>query len=391
MAIAAQSKPKKRKPRRSFGSVRKLPSGSIQTTYWHDGKQHSRTFPPKTLDIEIDDYLAIVRADIVRGKWIDPDAEPAASNAIFRDYAEEWLAAGVRRGHIRPTTEAKYRGLLDRHLLKTFGDDKLSKIRKTKVQTWYDDLAATHPSTAAGAYRLLATIFNRAVKEDRTPQSPCDIEGGSREPAAKRKIATPEECQAAIDAIPKHYEKYRCAVMLAAWGQLRRGELLALRRGDLDLNAGTVEIERAWLVTETNKTILGKPKTDAGSRTLYLPLHVLTALKVYLDDHVGPDKDAWLFPGGNGQPLHPRTFARVWTNAREAISRPDLHFHDLRRSGLTWIAQKGATNAELMHRGGHSSVASIMIYQHAAAERDKALAVALDLTPAKPKSKARRR
>ena len=155
---------------------------------------------------------------------------------------------GLRRAsgevNIRPTTEAKYRGLLDRHLLDTFGDDKLSKIRKTKVQTWYDDLAAAHPSTAAGAYRLLATIFNRAVKEDRTPQSPCDVEGGSREPAAKRKIATPEECQAAIDAIPKHYEKYRCAVMLAAWGQLRRGELLALRRGDLDLDAGTVEIER---------------------------------------------------------------------------------------------------------------------------------------------------
>jgi integrase len=157
--------------------------------------------------------------------------------------------------------------------------------------------------------------------------------------------------------------------------------VLALRRSDFDIDAGTVSIERGWTVSEKGRKTLGDPKSQAGNRKLHLPLHVLTVLKAHLNDYAGPDKDAWLFPGSNGQPLHPRTFDRVWTTTRQAIGRPDLHFHDLRGSGLTWIAQKGATNAELMHRGGHSSVTSVMIYQNAAAELDKALAMALDLTP----------
>jgi integrase len=185
------------------------------------------------------------------------------------------------------------------------------------------------------------------------------------------------ECQAAIDAIPVRYEKYRSAIMLAAWGQLRRGEVLALQRRDIDIELGTVRVERAWLITEDGRTTLGDPKTKAGDRTVHVPTNVLDALKVHLVAHVDPPSNSWLFPGADGEPMHPRTFARAWTKAREAIGRPDLRFHDLRHSGLTWVAQAGATQAELMRRGGHDSPAAAIRYQHAADERDRALADAL--------------
>ena len=357
--------------RRHFGGIRTLPSGRYQATYWRDGKQHAQTFPAKTSLTEVREYLSTIEADIVRGKWTDP----VAAEIGFRKYAESWLDAGVRRGRIGPTTEAKYRGLLDRHLLKSFGNLNLADIRSHTIQDWYDELAARHQSTAASAYRLLATVLNRAVRDRLLNSSPCDIEGGSREPVSRRDTVTMEQCQAAIDAIP---ERHRCAVMLGAWGQLRRSEVLGLQRGDIDIAEGTVRVDRAWKVTEEGKTMLGPPKSEAALRTLYLPGHVQAALSAHLEANVGPEKDAWLFPGRDGMPMIHRTFSRVWTRAREVIGRPDLHFHDLRHSGLTWIAQKGATNAELMHRGGHASVASVMIYQTAAAERDKALAKALD-------------
>ena len=59
------------------------------------------------------------------------------------------------------------------------------------------------------------------------------------------------------------------------------------------------------------------------------------------------------------------------------IGRPDLHLHDLRHSGLTWVAASGASLAELMRRGGHSTPSAAMVYQHATEDRDKALAAAL--------------
>jgi integrase len=67
----------------------------------------------------------------------------------------------------------------------------------------------------------------------------------------------------------------------------------------------------------------------------------------------------------------------VYHPAREAAGRPDLRFHDLRHTGAVLAAATGATLAELMARLGHSTVSAAMIYQHAAADRDKAIAEAL--------------
>jgi integrase len=75
--------------------------------------------------------------------------------------------------------------------------------------------------------------------------------------------------------------------------------------------------------------------------------------------------------------MQPSTLYKVWYPAREAASRPDLRFHDLRHTGATLAAATGATLAELMARLGHSTPAAAMRYQHAAADRDRAIAEAL--------------
>ncbi len=67
----------------------------------------------------------------------------------------------------------------------------------------------------------------------------------------------------------------------------------------------------------------------------------------------------------------------MWERARRAVGRPDLRLHDVRHSGLTWAAASGASVAELMHRGGHASPAAALRYQHATADRDRAIADAL--------------
>ncbi len=368
---------KKRKPRRSFGAVRKLSSGSIQASYLHEGKRYARTFPKGTPDKVVNDYLAITQADIARDKWTDPDA----GSEVFRDYAEEWLARGVRQNRIRPTTADKYTSLLNLHLLPTFGNLHLRKITPRLVHEWYDELAAKQPPTAAGAYRLLSTIFNRYLRDHRGFLTPCDIEGASKYETDRRPFASMAEAQAAIDSIPPKDDWFRTAVMLAAWCQLRRGEVLGLQRGDIDLVNGTVNVERTWNLTSAGRTYMDKPKTRAGVRKLALPPNALAALERHLES-VGKEKTAWLFPSDNGDnPVNPNRFGYRWNRCRAAIGRPELHYHDLRAAGLTWAAIAGATHAELMHRGGHANVESVMIYQRAAEERDRELAQLLDYTP----------
>jgi Phage integrase family len=76
-----------------------------------------------------------------------------------------------------------------------------------------------------------------------------------------------------------------------------------------------------------------------------------------------------------------RNFNRIWKTALRRAGVPTdvgLHLHDLRYTGSTWSAQRGATRKELMARIGHSSTRAAMIYQHATRDGDQAIAAALD-------------
>lgn len=64
--------------------------------------------------------------------------------------------------------------------------------------------------------------------------------------------------------------------------------------------------------------------------------------------------------------------------SRRACWLPDgLHMHDLRYSGLTYVAHSGVTTKELMRRGGHGSPTAALRYRHEADGRDRAIADAL--------------
>jgi integrase len=67
----------------------------------------------------------------------------------------------------------------------------------------------------------------------------------------------------------------------------------------------------------------------------------------------------------------------AWQAAHGELGRPEIHFHDLRGAGLPWAATQGATTRELMARAGHASPAAALRYQHAAEDRDAAIAEAL--------------
>ncbi len=212
----------------------------------------------------------------------------------------------------------------------------MTEITPAQVSTWYASLFNRLPATAAGAYRLLATICNTAVREDVLERSPCRVEGGATEHSPERPILSRSEVQLAVDAVPA---QYRCALLLAAWCQMRRSEVLALQRGDVDLVTGSVKVSRAWVITQEGVASIERPKSNAGYRTLFTPPLVAEALKTHLNNFVAEPPTAWLFPTTRGSwPLSHRTFSRVWERARDTAGHPELRFHDLRHSGLVWFA-----------------------------------------------------
>ncbi len=341
-----------------------------KTTAWQgrytapDGRERTKRFKRK---VDAENWGKANEGDLVRGAWVDPKA----GQVTLRAFADSWLE---QRPDLRPTTRSKYRHLLDRHILPSLGDTPLNRLAPNRVRIWHADISRQHRATAAGAYRLLATVCNTAVTDEVIVRSPCRVQGAADERAAERPVASVAEVNAATEACP---EQYRLAILLAAWCQLRRGEILGLQRQDIDALRAKIEVVRAWLQVQSGPAEEGPPKTKAGRRTINIPPNVMVVLRDHLERFTGPSRDAWLFPGEKGRPVSPRTLDRAWDTARRAVGRGDLRLHDLRHTGLTWSAGLGATTAELMYRAGHKSPTAALRYQHAAQERDEVLADAL--------------
>ncbi len=84
-----------------------------------------------------------------------------------------------------------------------------------------------------------------------------------------------------------------------------------------------------------------------------------------------------MFTGEQGCPVRPHVLQKHWARARLAAGRPDLHMHDLRHTGNTWVPATGASTRELMARMGHSTPDAALRYQHATEDRDRVIAEAL--------------
>lgn len=373
--------PAKRKARESFGAVRRLPSGRVQASYvGPDGVRHTA---PHTFDTLTDarGWLATQRAKIVEGKWQSHEAARVSagkSKGTLGDYAQTWLNTRTNRhgDHLRPRTRAEYERLL-KTTLAPLTELRLNAITPAKVRDWYSELIAAGTKTqAARSYGLLKAIMSTAVEDGRIALNPCNIRGGHMASTGK-KVEPPTAAELGV-IVERIADKYKAAILIAAWAGCRYGELTELRRKDLTLvdegQTIIVNISRAVTHVPGQGFVVGGTKSLAGVRQIVLPPHVNGAVVAHLSKYVGQSPDALLFPAADGVThLAQSTLAKSFYPAREAAGRPDMPWHALRHYGATKAALAGATLRELQERMGHSTVAAAMKYQHSAG-RDAELA-----------------
>lgn len=363
-----------RRDKRSFATIRKLPSGRFQVRYTVDGVRYTA---PSTFAARIDAEAFIVakRRDIDRQVWSAEDDEKPGP-ITFGAYSARWLAERQVAGRpLKARTREHYQSLLDDHLLPAFGARQVAAIKPKDVRDWYSATLVDRPTLRSHAYSLLRTIMNSAVNDEIIDANPCRITGAGRAKRVKKiRPASLDELAAATNAMP---ERLRLMVTLASWCALRFGETIELRRKDVDLAEGVIRVRRAAVRTNGGQFAVTTPKSDAGVRDVAIPPHVLPQVEDHLARFVDRSRDALLFPSEAGGHIQPSTLYRHWYKARAAAGREDLRWHDLRHSGAVLAAATGASLAELMARLGHSTPQAAMRYQHAAQGRDKKIAALL--------------
>ncbi|MFI1802969.1 tyrosine-type recombinase/integrase [Streptomyces californicus] len=360
----------KKGKRRTFGAVRKLPSGRYQARYpGPDGVMRPApdTF---TTSRDADDWLAEKRTEIRRGDWQDPDA----GAVDFREYALLW----VKERRLSQTTEELYHRLLRLHILPAFEGLDLDQITAPRVRSWRSErLDATGAeTTVAKSYRLLKAILETAVEDELIRRNPCRIRGAGKETAAERPVATVDQVDALADVLGP---RWRLMVFLGAYGPLRPEEQAELRRKDVDLDDLSVRVRKAAPELTTGRRAEGPTKSEAGKRLVVLPAFLRNDLRRHLDWYAEKGPDGLLFVGEKGKPFRRSTFGRKWRKARVKVGLPEnFRFYDLRHTGHTLTTRSGATLKDTMVRAGQSTERAALIYQHSDTDRQREVAAGLD-------------
>ena len=276
--------------------------------------------------------------------------------------------------HCQPAnTKAGYRSILRQYLRPAFAAYPLARIDVLAVRTWLAkmEVDGVGQATRAKAYRLLARILGAAVEARYLAVDPCGIRRAASEGVPEMRIATVGQVAAIANRVPP---RYRALVLVAAFGGLRWGELVGLRRKRVDLERGTVTVAEQLL--EVNGAFsVGPPKSAAGRRTVTLPAVVVEALAEHLRRYTAKSPEAFVFLSSQGKHLRRSNFnRRVWQPAARAAGIEGLRVHDLRHTAGTLVTAAGGSLREVMDRLGHSTTVAAVRYQHVMADQDAAIA-----------------
>jgi integrase len=156
---------------------------------------------------------------------------------------------------------------------------------------------------------------------------------------------------------------------------LRQGEALALRWSDVNLDAGTLSVERSLVIHPERGLIFDTPKSRMSVRTLPLPTVVRSRFTVPWAEHLaaGGAADGLVF-SHDGNPIHPRTDWQAWKDLLAAHNVPHTALHAARNTTASLLEAAGAPDRLVMEILGHSSVQITHNYQQSdLARRGEAL------------------
>lgn len=307
------------------------------------------------------------------------------------EYSEEWLSSLT----LEASTIEGYRKVVRNHVVPQLGTVRLDKLTATALSKHYRALedhgrrdnkkpgAGLSANTVQKVHVLIGAMLNAALddghvtvnvaKKRRTVKAPT----GKQVRAQKAEIQawTAAELRAFLDWSRDVYDDDFYALWhVYAHTGMRRSEALALRWGDIDLNAGRIALRRA---VDTTKRDATKTTKTGSARPLDIDAETVDVLRSWKATRGSialslARADAYVFGDYAGRLRKPDDIGRRWDHrvakAREAIgdeALPRLTLKGLRHTHATLLLELGVHPKVVQERLGHSNISTTMnIYSH---------------------------
>ena len=261
-----------------------------------NGDRHAQTFSRKK---EADEFQATVKVDVRQGIHT-----PQSKGITVAEAAEDWITFVKLEKRERSTVE-HYRNHVVHHINPRIGREKLAKLTTPRIQAFRDDLLAN--LSRAQAKKVLTSLKSLLKDAQRRGNVAQNVALGVSIKRPKRDqkklkagvdIPTPEEIKRIVHAATGRVRPFLITTIFTG---LRSSELRGLRWSDVDLNKGELHVrQRADRYNE-----MGKPKSEAGDRTIPLGPLVVNTLKEW----------RLACPKGDLGLVFPNTKGKLWDHA----------------------------------------------------------------------------
>lgn len=306
----------------------------------------------------------------------------ASDEHTVADLMHRWLA--LVGPDLSPTTVRDYRSVIERHVIPAFGTRPIERVRASDLDGWYRtlELGAVRVKRI---HNVMSSAFDQAVRWQWVAANPCRSARPPRAADTEIHPPSPETIRQLVEAAGRRHPDLAVYIQMSAMTGARRGELVALRWSDVDLNGGSIHIRRA--VVDAGGRLVEKDTKTHAARTVALDPFTVSLLRT----HRSRQAERALSVGVTlGDP-------RVFTSdpAGEKGWRPDfvtkqfglvqkdaglsgIRLHDLRHFTATQMIAAGIDIRTVAARLGHKRVATLLDrYSHPVAEADRAAATEL--------------
>jgi integrase len=306
------------------------------------------------------------------------------------DVLHAWLETKQRK---RYNTCISYDCAVRNHIEPALGHIPVQKLDTQDIERFVNSISHLAPRTVRQIYTILSMALKFAVKRKYIGFSPCqDIDlPGMHGDADDIEALDADESRALLAAARGH--KLECLITLAITSGLRRGELLALHWDHIDFKKRSLRVEHTLIEVKGKGYVEMAPKTKDSKRTVQLPDVAIEALKKHRarqTEQKWVAGDAWqdkglVFCNDTGGYLcysclkyhFPRLMKKA--GLLDTEGEPLIHFHGLRHSAATLLADADVPPKVIQEMLGHTTMEMTGRYMHASRKKKQQAAATYDV------------
>ena len=299
------------------------------------------------------------------GEWIDE---------WYKTFKEPTISQSTRRGYDTNIRLIKASDIAEK---------TLQGINTIDIQAWINEIQQRSPltgkkisaKTVKNIYNVLNPAMKRAEDLELIRKNPC--RGVSLPKCAKyeAEVYDDTEIQKLLEACKG--TELELPITLAVTLGLRRGELLALRWENVDLDNMSIKICENMIEvdkeTSPDRFIIKEPKSASGIRTIKITNILANLLKKQKvkclenklaigDKYCNVD---YVVCKEDGKNYLPNTFDKMFKRLLKNNGLKDIRLHDLRHTNATLMLKNGISAKEAQLRLGHADVSvTLGTYSH---------------------------